>query len=65
MNKKIIAIILIIAGVASVAWGYNIYDSASSVLSRALSGETPIKAWVAMVLGAISVAVGAVSITKK
>ncbi len=58
MNNKIIGIVLIIAGVALALWGYNIFDSASSQLSRAVSGDTPIEAWAAMVGGAISVVIG-------
>ncbi|MCF6434050.1 MULTISPECIES: DUF3185 family protein [Pseudoalteromonas] len=58
MNNKLIGIIFIIGGVALVAWGYNIYDSAESQLGRALSGETPLEAWAGMVGGAICVAIG-------
>jgi hypothetical protein len=58
MNNKYIGIILIIAGVASAIWGYNIYDSASSQVSRALSGDAPIEAWAGMVGGAVCVAIG-------
>ncbi|OZG69948.1 hypothetical protein BTA51_28480 [Hahella sp. CCB-MM4] len=58
MNKKIIGIVLIIIGVALVAWGYNVYDSASSQVSRVLSGETPIEAWAGMVGGAICIVIG-------
>jgi uncharacterized membrane protein YidH (DUF202 family) len=58
MNNKIIGIILIIAGVALAIWGYNIYDAATSQVTRALSGETPIEAWVGMVGGMICVLVG-------
>jgi len=58
MNSKVIGIILIIAGVALAAWGYNIYDSASSQVTRALSGDTPIEAWAGMVVGVILVVVG-------
>ncbi|CAM3993851.1 DUF3185 family protein [Pseudoalteromonas byunsanensis] len=58
MNSKLIGIIFIIAGVALVAWGYNIYDSAQSQLGRALSGETPIEAWVGMVGGAVCIVFG-------
>ena len=56
--NKIIGIILIIAGVALAIWGYNIYDSASSQLSRALNGDTPIEAWGGMIGGIISVLIG-------
>jgi hypothetical protein len=58
MNRKIIGIILLILGTALAIWGYNIYDSASSELSRAFSGETPIEAWAGMVGGAICIVLG-------
>jgi hypothetical protein len=40
-------------------WGYNIYDSASSQITRALSGDIPIEALAAMVGGVISILIGA------
>jgi len=58
MNKKLIGIVLIIAGAALVAWGYNIYDSAGSQITRALNGDTPIEAWAGMVGGMICVVIG-------
>jgi len=58
MNNKYIGIILIIIGVALAIWGYNIYDSASSHVSRALSGDAPIEAWAGMIGGAICVVIG-------
>tara|TARA_R110001583_G_C5490382_1_gene394726 strand:+ start:72 stop:263 length:192 start_codon:yes stop_codon:yes gene_type:complete len=58
MNNKIIGIILIIVGVGLAAWGYNIYDSAGSQVTRALSGDTPIEAWAGMVGGIICVVIG-------
>ncbi|WP_373084871.1 DUF3185 family protein [Zhongshania sp.] len=58
MNYKIIGIVLVVGGVALSLWGYNIYDSASSQISRALNGETPLEAWAGMVGGAISVLLG-------
>ena len=58
MNTKNMGIILIIVGVALAFWGYNIYDSAGSQVSRALSGDAPIRAWAGMVGGAICVALG-------
>jgi uncharacterized membrane protein YidH (DUF202 family) len=58
MNNKIIGIVLIIIGVALALWGYNIYDSAGSQLSRAFNGNTPIKAWAGMVGGVICLAIG-------
>ena len=58
MTKKIIGISLIIIGTALAMWGYDIYDSTSSQVTRALSGDTPIEAWAGMVGGAICVALG-------
>lgn len=58
MKSKHIGIILIIAGVALALWGYNIYDSAGSQITRAISGDVPIEAWLGMVGGAICVALG-------
>jgi uncharacterized membrane protein YidH (DUF202 family) len=59
MNNKIIGIALIVIGAALAMWGYNIYDSASSQITRALSGDIPIKALAAMVGGVISILIGA------
>lgn len=58
MNNKIIGIVLIVAGVALTIWGYNIYDSAGSQITRAVSGDTPIEAWAGMVGGVIAVLIG-------
>ncbi len=58
MNNKIIGIVLIIAGAALAMWGYNIYDSASSQVSRALSGDTPIEALLGMAGGVIAILIG-------
>lgn len=58
MKKKNIGIILIIVGVALAFWGYNIYDSAGSQVSRALTGDAPMKAWAGMIIGAICIGIG-------
>ncbi len=58
MNNKQIAIVLIIVGIALAIWGYNIYDSAGSQVSRALSGDAPIEAWAAMIGGAVCATIG-------
>ena len=62
MNNKYIGIILLVVGIALVAWGYNIYDSAGSQISRAISGDVPLEAWAGMVAGAISVVIGILKI---
>ena len=58
MNKRYIGIALIVIGVALAVWGYNVYNSVGSQLSRAFSGEVPVKAWIGMVGGAICVIIG-------
>lgn len=58
MNNKIIGIVLIIVGVALAIWGYNIYESVGSQVSRTFSGDAPIEAWAGMVGGVICVVVG-------
>jgi drug/metabolite transporter (DMT)-like permease len=58
MNNKIIGIVLIVLGVALALWGYDVFDSASSQISRVFTGNTPIEAWLGMVGGVICAAVG-------
>lgn len=58
MNNKMIGVVLIIAGVVLTMWGYNIYDSASSQVTRAINGDTPIEAWAGMAGGVIAVLIG-------
>lgn len=62
MKSKYIGLVLIVVGIALTAWGYNIYDSASSQITRALSGDAPLEAWAGMVGGAICVVVGALKL---
>jgi len=57
-NGKIIGIALIIIGVALAFWGYDVYDSASSQLTRAVSGDTPIEAYAGMGGGLLCVLLG-------
>ncbi|RLB72548.1 MAG: hypothetical protein DRH06_05305 [Deltaproteobacteria bacterium] len=58
MNNKIIGIVLIIVGVALAFWGYNLYDSVGSQVSRAFRGDAPLEAWAGMVGGAICLVIG-------
>lgn len=58
MNNKIMGIILIIVGIALTLWGYNIYDAASSQVTRAVVGDTPVEAWAGMVGGVIAILIG-------
>jgi len=58
MNSKFIGIVLIVVGVALVAWGYNIYDSFGSQVSRTFSGDAPVEAWAGLAGGAIFIILG-------
>ena len=58
MTNKYLGIVLIAVGVALAVWGYNIYDSAGSKITRVFSGDAPIEAWAGMVGGAICIAIG-------
>lgn len=58
MNKKLIGVILIVVGIALVIWGYDVYDSAGSQISRAFSGDAPIEAWIGMIGGGLCVIFG-------
>lgn len=62
MNNKYIGIALIVIGIALIVWGYNIYDSAESHISRAFNGEVPAKAWLGMIGGAICAIVGVLKV---
>ena len=62
MNKKIIGVVLIAVGVALAFWGYDVYDSAGSQLGRAISGDTPIEAWLGLVGGAVCIVLGVLKV---
>ncbi|MCP4746569.1 MAG: DUF3185 family protein [Desulfobacteraceae bacterium] len=52
-------------GVALAIWGYNIFDSAGSKVTRALSGDTPIEAWAGLVGGAICLVIGIIKLMQR
>ena len=58
MNSKFIGVALIIIGIALAVWGFNVYDSVGSHVSRTFSGDAPIEAWAGMVGGAICIVIG-------
>ena len=55
---RIIAIVLLIVGVGLLFWGYDLYDSAASQVSRAVGGEAPTKAYVALIAGGVCALLG-------
>ncbi|KGK01946.1 DUF3185 family protein [Pseudoalteromonas sp. ND6B] len=58
MTNKIIGIVLIVIGIALAIWGYDVYDSAASQVTRALNGETPMEAWLGFIGAAVCILVG-------
>lgn len=62
MKHKYLGIVLLVVGIALAAWGYNVYDSASSQITRAFSGDAPLEAWAGMVGGAICIILGILKI---
>ncbi|NCP63090.1 MAG: DUF3185 family protein [Paraglaciecola sp.] len=58
MNKKLFGMVMIIVGIALAMWGYDVYDSAGSQVSRALSGDTPIEAWFGLGGGVLCILLG-------
>ena len=62
MKNKYIGIALIVFGVALTVWGYNTYDSVGSQISRTLSGDAPMEAWLGMVFGTICTVIGILKI---
>jgi len=57
-KDKMIGIALLIVGIALLFWGYDIYDSAGSHVSRAIGGEAPTKAYAMLVAGALCAVLG-------
>ena len=62
MNNRYIGVVLLVVGVALAIWGYNIYDSAGSQITRAVSGDAPLEAWAGMVGGAVCIVIGALKL---
>ncbi|MEE4249014.1 MAG: DUF3185 family protein [Alcanivoracaceae bacterium] len=58
MKNKYIGVVLIIVGVLLMYWGYDVFNSAGSKISRAFNSGAPIEAWAAMIGGAICVLLG-------
>ena len=61
-NNKIIGIGLLIVGAGLAFWGYDIYNSAGSKISRALSGEAPMKAYALMASGIVAIVLGVLKV---
>ncbi len=58
MDKKVIAIVLLVVGVALFFWGYNMTQSTAEQLSEALTGSFSDKATWLMIGGGICALLG-------
>ena len=65
MSSKVIALILIVIGLGVAFWGYQMSESVSSQLSRALTGSDTDKVMACYIGGAASVVVGLYLLFKK
>ncbi|NVJ66290.1 MAG: DUF3185 family protein [Gammaproteobacteria bacterium] len=58
MDKKIIAIVLLVVGVALLFWGYNMTQSAGEQLAEAVTGSFSDKATWLMIGGGVCALIG-------
>jgi uncharacterized membrane protein YidH (DUF202 family) len=59
MNKTTIAVALLVAGIALLAWGFQMSGAFDSSISRAFTGRPTDKAMWTMIGGAVLAAAGA------
>jgi hypothetical protein len=64
MNKSI-AVVLLVAGVVLLVFGYNAYHSAASDVSRFFTGEATDKALWLLGSGLVASVVGLIGVVKK
>jgi hypothetical protein len=58
MDKKLVGVLLVVAGAGLAWWGYDVSRSVQGQFLRAWSGSLPDKAVVLYILGACAVASG-------
>ena len=59
MNKNVIGIVLLVAGIIMLVWGYNMSGAFDSRVSRVFTGSPTDKAMWTMIGGAVLAAAGA------
>lgn len=64
MNRQI-GIILLVAGIGLLVWGFSLSDSFSSRLSRAFTGSPTDKATAALIAGSACTALGLYQLSRK
>ena len=65
MSKKHLSIMLLIAGVALIGWGYNVSGGFESQLSSAFSGRPSDEALIFYIAGGILALIGAIGLLKR
>jgi TRAP-type C4-dicarboxylate transport system permease large subunit len=58
MNKKIIGLVLLIAGVGLLIWGYNMSQSVGGQITQAFNGAPEDKVMIMYIAGAACAVVG-------
>jgi drug/metabolite transporter (DMT)-like permease len=62
MNKNVIGIALLVAGIILLVWGYNMSGALESKVNRVFTGSPTDKAMWTMIAGAVLAAAGAVQL---
>jgi hypothetical protein len=62
MNKRVIGIAMLVAGIALLLWGFNMSGALDSKVSRAFTGSPTDKAMWTMIGGAVFAAAGALQL---
>lgn len=65
MNKQMLSLVLLVAGVGLLIWGYNISQSVSGQVAQAFSGSPGNKAMTLYIVGAVCTALGILGLVKK
>lgn len=65
MSKKHLSIILLIIGVALIAWGYQVSGEVGSQISSTFSGRPTDETLIFYIVGGIAAAIGVIGLVKK
>lgn len=57
-SNRILGIVLVVVGIFLAMWGYDVHDSAGAQVTRAIGGDTPMKAWLGMGGGVVCIVLG-------
>jgi drug/metabolite transporter (DMT)-like permease len=65
MNKKIIGIVLLVAGVAAIVWGYNQSQTVGGQITEAFSGSPSDEILIYYIGGAVAALIGIFILLKR